>query len=195
VIDKKYASPEFKQEEAKRLGLECVPSLYYNEDVNCDPIQKCSELIKNIEEENLISLLGGIPEGIVLKHHSFNKNGKIVATKKKMVTNKFKERHCNKQEKMTYSVDDYIKRLGLQFATEARYHKAFQHLIEKGDLDRNHLKNDDVHKMTIELNSDFDKEYKEEVMMCLWTELSSIIKKHAREGLRTWYTNNILQNQ
>lgn len=47
-VEKKYTSPEFKQEECKRVGLECVPILYYNNDPDRNPEEKCQELIKQI---------------------------------------------------------------------------------------------------------------------------------------------------
>ena len=195
ISEKKYMSPEFKQEECKRLGLECVPIIYYNKDVNCNAVDKCEQLIKDIENAKLESCLGGHPEGVVLKHHAFNKDGKIVATKKKMVTDKFKERHSNKQEKMAYSADDFIKTVGLQFATHARFHKAVQHLIEKDILDKDKLVDNDIHKITEAVNADFDKEYKDEITLLLWTELSPHIKKYAREGLGTWFRDTYIASQ
>lgn len=195
ISEKRYMSPEFKQEEAKRLGLECVPILYYNDDINCNAVEKCQALIKDIEENRLVSCLGGIPEGVVLKHHAFNKDGKIVATKKKMVTDKFKERHNNKQEKMVYSADDFIKRLGLSFATHARFHKAVQHLCEKDIINKDKLVNNDIHKVTEELNNDFDKEYRDELMLLLYIELSPHIKKYAREGLGAWFRETYIDNK
>jgi hypothetical protein len=196
VPERKYMSPEFKQEEAKRLNLECVPIIYYNDDVNCNVIEKCEQLITDIIENKLESCLGGIPEGIVLKHHAFNKGGgEITATKKKMVTDKFKERLSHKQEKMVYSADDFIKRVGLSFAVHARYHKAVQHLLEKDLLIKDKITGNDIHKVTEELNSDFDKEYKEEMMMLLWTEMSPHIKKYAREGLGQWFRETIVDNK
>src|SRR5579872_1324786 len=182
-----YLSPEAKQLECQRIGLDCVPILYYNSDQEVDPIAKCIELIEQIEELKLESILGGIPEGVVLKHHAFYKGDKMSATKLKMVSEKFKERHTMRQSKVKLNAEEFIKGMGTCFATEARFHKAFQHLCESGDISKEKMASNDINKLVKELDHDFDKEYEEELMLTLWTEFSPIIKKYAREGAGVWF--------
>lgn len=182
-----YLSPEAKQAECLRIGLECVPILYYNSDPMCDPVIKCVELIEDIEKGKIESVLGGIPEGVVLKHHAFCKNDRIVATKQKMVSEKFKERHAMRQAKVKLSADEFIQQLGTSFATTARFHKAFQHLTERNEINKNEMTAKDINLLIGELDADFDKEYEEELMFLLWTEFSPIIKKYAREGAGAWF--------
>lgn len=179
-VDKKYLSLELKHAECDRIGIGYVPVLYHNDDPDCNPYKKAEELIQNIENGSILSCLGGVPEGIVLKHHAFVFKGKTTATKLKYVTNAFKERHKGKQSKVNLSADEFIERLGKEFNTEARFQKAYQHLKENG-------KEVDIHKIIGELDTDFDKEYMEEIMMLLWSEFSPIIKKHARKDVGEWY--------
>ncbi len=189
ITTNKYVSLETKKEETKRIGLEMVAILYYNSDPETNPYTVCTKLIEQIETEELQSCLGGTLEGIVLKHHEFNQNNKVSATKLKYVTNKFKERHVIKQPKVELSADDFLNSLGNSFCTEGRFHKAYQHLVESGKITENNVKRNDLDKIIGELNTDFDKEYQEELMLLLWTEFSPQIKKLARNNVGTWFVN------
>ena len=53
-----------KQDEAKRIGLEYVPILYFNTDVDNNPYKICQKLIDKIEAREIESCLGGAIEGI-----------------------------------------------------------------------------------------------------------------------------------
>ena len=176
-----------------RVGLECVQLLYYNDDKECQPYTKCNELIKQIEENAIGSCLGGCIEGIVLKHHAFVHKNRTSSVKLKFVTNIFKERHVLKQDKVVYSSDEFLERLGKSFCTNARFHKAYQHLVENCTIDPNDVKNSDINKLVLELDTDFDKEYREEMMMLLWTEFSPIIKKYARDGAGSWFVKEFIE--
>ena len=190
-----YISYELKKQEAERVGLECVQLLYYNTDKNCYPYDKCSEIIKQIEENIIESCLGGYIEGIVLKHHAFVHKNRTSCVKLKFVTDIFKERHTLKQDKVIYSSDEFLERLGKSFCTNARFHKAYQHLVENSTINPNNITNSDINKFILELDDDFNKEYKEEIMMLLWTEFSSIIKKNARDGAGAWFMKEFIENK
>jgi hypothetical protein len=192
ISTKTFLSPELKKTELDRVGLEMVPILFYNQDPNISPYDKCKELISQIEENNIKSYLGGTPEGIVLKHHAFKQHDKTSATKLKYVTTIFKERHQTKQPKFEASADDFLEQLGKSFSTEARFQKAYQHLVENERIDSTNVKRNDLDKIIGELGFDFDKEYKEEMMLLLWVEFSPIIKKYARENVGRWFTDNFL---
>lgn len=190
--NKKYISLEDKHIECDRIGLEFVQVLYYNEDPDCNPYTKADELIKDIENNTIISCLGGTPEGVVLKHHAFVQNDKMVATKLKYVTDAFKERHKGKQMKTEYSSQDFLETLGKEFCVHPRFQKAYQHLAEDSRIDVNNHQQSDISKIVNELDADFDKEYREEVMMLLWAEFSPVIKKYARDGVGLWYKETYL---
>jgi len=190
---KRYLSIEDKHTECDRVGIEYVQVIYHNQDVECNPYMKADELIKEIESGNIKSCLGGIPEGVVLKHHAVMQKDKCVATKLKYVTDAFKERHKEKQAKRTeYSPTEFIEKLGKEFCVHARFQKAYQHLIEDNKIDQNDKNYNDISKIVGELDVDFDKEYKEEIMMLLWAEFSPIIKKYARDGVGLWYKDTYL---
>lgn len=195
IVNKNYLSPELKKIELDRVGIECTRILFYNDDVTVNPYEKCKDLINQIESNMIGSCLGGSMEGIVLKHHAFNHKNRIIATKLKYVTKNFKERHQIKQSRVELSPDDFLKYLGQSFCTEARFHKSYQHLVEQEQIDSSNISRNDLDKIITELNMDFDKEYKEEVMMTMWAEFSPMIKKFARENVGSWFINNLLNNK
>lgn len=181
ATEKRYLSPEEKIEECNRIGLEHAPILYYNDDRQQCPYSWAAIHIESIEQGRIQSLLGGMPEGVVLKHHHFyNKKGKYSAVKLKMVSEEFQERHRHKQPKQAISCDDFVAELGKSFATPARFHKAVQHLRESGTTE---IIQRQVER---ELDSDFSKEYEEEMKVYLWQELGPLLKQHARTGLKLW---------
>jgi hypothetical protein len=194
IVDKtttKYINPNIVTNEAVRLGLEMVPILYYNEDPNISPYEKCKELMNDIESDKLTSILGGQPEGIVLKHHNFINKGKSVSTKQKYVSDQFKESHKMKKIIIKRSEKEFIEELGLLYATNARFHKAYQHL-----RDANELQNDknDIFKLINELDKDLEKEYIDEIKNYLWCEFSGKINDYSRTGFKLWYEQLLLNN-
>lgn len=113
--------------------------------------------MEQINRDELQSYLGGPVEGVVVKYQS-DVN----------VSKAFRE---SKSESELQS-DGFIERLGDNFATNARFHKAIQHLRDK---------------YIEELDTDFEKEYEELVKTMLWVEYSSIIKRYARTGAKQYY--------
>lgn len=180
----KYLSLEEKHKEASRIGIECTSVLYVNDDPNKHPNGVCEDLIQQIEDNKIQSCLGGTIEGVVLKHESFISGNKEIAVKLKYVTEKFKERHTLKQDKVTRLPDAFLEWLGKSFSTTARFNKAYQHIIERQE-------NINMDKLVRELDIDFDKEYKDEITAYLWAEFGPIIKKYAREGIGSWYKEKI----
>lgn len=64
-------------------SLECVPCLYINTDPNIFfPDKIIKERLAAIDGGTIKSLLGGTPEGVVLKHERLWRKGKFVATKR-----------------------------------------------------------------------------------------------------------------
>src|ERR1700749_1385639 len=94
--------------QANDISLEVVPVLAINDlnDPNLDPIEVVHHLLDKINNNNLDSCLGGIPEGVVLKCHGYLKTAtyllaknEIINIKLKYVTSKFKESHQGKKPK------------------------------------------------------------------------------------------------
>ena len=128
--EKQYFSIEEMIKECQRAGLEFVPAIYTNTNPEVNPHEKCLELIKDIEEGRLLSILGGKPEGVVLKCSRFvNLKGETVNTKIKYVTSLFKEiRHVKKPTRTRQSIAEFISWVGEHFNLPARFAKGRQHL-------------------------------------------------------------------
>jgi hypothetical protein len=175
-----FLNHEQLKQEADRIGLETVQLLYMNNDQQTDPVNKCKELIALIENGDLESCLGGRIEGIVLKNPLFvDKKGNKVPLMLKLVTKEFKERINKPTPKATRTNEEFLEFLGSQFACEARFKKAVQHLLDKNqEINMNSLIN--------ELDSDLEKEYLDEIKINLYVEMSPSIKKSARYGVREY---------
>lgn len=179
--NKRYLAPNELRDECTRVDLECIKFLYENTDPNTNAVNVMTDLISQIERGHLESMFGGVPEGIVLKHHHFWRRGQFVATKRKLVTKKFKECHSARMTRRGMpTTDDFLKTLGRAFALPARFAKARQHLLEANvTIDRR--------RMMKELDMDFDKEYQDEIAVYLWQELGPIIKEAAKYRFDDWY--------
>lgn len=185
----KYLSPDELIVECNRVGLEHVVFLHINNDLSIKPDVVMKDFISKIESGLLNSMLGGVPEGIVFKHHNFWYRGKYVASKRKLVTEKFKECQHSRQSKNNISADEFIEKLGKCFAVEGRFAKARQHLEELGKLNKTP---GDKKRISHELDMDFDKEYKDEICTYLWQELGPVIKFYAKTGLDDWCASNLV---
>jgi len=83
--------------EAKRVGMEHTQRMYQNTDPLVSPYDIIQNLMVGIESGAIVSCLGGLMEGVVLKHHKFQGDKGVVSTKLKCVAQRFKERHAQKQ--------------------------------------------------------------------------------------------------
>ena len=174
-----------------------VKIFYCNDSPACNPYEKCRELMAQIESTDtdnisdvIKSCLGSVPEGMVLKHDHCMKRNDYVATKIKYVSKKFKERHRCKQPKITYNLDDMVTNLGLVYNTEARFQKAYQHLRE-ADLISEIPTITDLTKFEIELDVDFNKEYKDEIILELYLILGHEVVKFSRDDSFLWFMKKI----
>lgn len=184
-VQKRFLSPDQKRIECERVGVECVPLIYYNVDPTVNPYVKAKEIIALIESGRLQSMLGGPPEGVVLKHHRFWRKGQYVSRKRKLVTAAFKESHKKGSVRMGIDANVFLEKLGKAFAVPGRFQKGVQHLREQGLMtDSFNQSKVRLHK---ELDRDFEKEYKGEIMEYLWNELSPEIKSWARDGSAEWF--------
>jgi len=182
----KYLNYEQIELEAKRINIETVQLLYVNHDPTVNPYEKAQELIEKIEKSEITSCLGGRIEGIVIKHPNYFDGKKYVARKQKMVTSEFKEQiHTSHQKRTTETTDDFIKRIGSQFNTHARFQKAIQHFMEKNDGRKPTKK--DMGKLINELDEDFDKEYQMELMIMFYAYFANTLHQSARTGFAEWF--------
>lgn len=186
----RYLSLDEKIAESKRVGLEYVQIFYHNADPAVSPYEKCKEIMNSITNHTIQSCLGGIPEGMVLKHHAFVSDNKTVATKLKYVSKEFKERHKTKQPKIIYNIDELVRQLGLSCNTSARFQKAYQHLKESSMIDENPTP-DLIPLFESELDKDFDKEYADEIILELCLILHPIVLRWSRIGMQQWFYKKI----
>jgi hypothetical protein len=187
-------------EECERIGVECVPVVYRNQDSAVNPKTKCKELLQLIEKGELTSCLGNKMEGLVLKHPRFinvHKGGKITASKFKFVTEEFQESHKPNPGKSAQNAEE----IGQMYNTGPRFAKAVQHLKETGMWKENLpgarpgsepiMANYPL--LLKELDSDLEQECREEILKVLEKLFMPRIKEAARRDLKEWMLS--LSNQ
>ena len=177
--------------ECTRIGFEYCQVLYDNgiEKSDKSPIVISQQLISDIENGNIKSCLGGTPEGVVIKHHNFiDVNGVSHATKLKMTTTKFREEIGLKQHNTKNSENNFIEILGKNYNVEARFVKAVYRMRDQELLCDD--KDENIQKIIMELDNDFEKENMEIVKNYLWSEYHDEIIKESKKNFVNWYLRN-----
>jgi len=134
------------------------------------------------------SALGKVkPEGFVIKNYaeSYLLGGQYIPLLAgKYVTEAFKEQH--KIEWKTGA--DVMELMKQSFKTEARWHKAVQHLRERGELA---LEPKDIGPLMKELNEDFLTECEEDVKARLWNHYKKDFCRVITGGFPEWYKTQL----
>lgn len=176
-----YMSWEEKMIEAEHLGLEVVPKMYEGMVDNFEAFQLF------LDQE---SILGGCRvEGVVVKNYSMFTQEKKVAMGK-YVSESFKEVHQKDWKDRNPSGKDFIEILVSQYATEARWSKAIQHLKEAGVLEGSPK---DIGILMREVPQDILKECEEEIKEKLFKHFWSTVSRGATRGLPEWYKKRIAE--
>jgi hypothetical protein len=181
-----FLEREAKEKECDRIGVECAKVIYRNTDPTENPFEKCKEFIAKFENGEITSSLGGMVEGVVLKHHRFFVNQQYVSTKKKYTIAEFKEHHtenlqkikgvenCSKtetkedkkarrKEKFKLATpQESVDAIGEAYSVKGRFAKAVIHLKEADNWDYDDSKLN-TERLKVELDKDFDKECKRDV--------------------------------
>ncbi len=169
---------------ADELDIETVPLLYKGK------IKSGEELKKFLEID---SVLGGTKiEGIVVKNYKkqFLLGGQpIPLMMGKYVSETFKEVHRENWSK-DFTPKGRWQTFKESFKTEARWHKAVQHLAEKNELENSPK---DIGKLIAEIKNDISEEEKEEIKNFLWSEFGEEILRESIKGFPEWYKNQLLQ--
>lgn len=174
-----YMGPSEKVTEARRLGLEVVPSF-------------AVENIKNLEELkelcNRESVLGeAIMEGVVLKnYYQFGPDKKILLAK--YVREEFKEAHKTAWKNTNPSRGDVVDQLIAMYKVEARWRKAVQHLRERGELTDSPK---DIGPLLKEVNIDVLKEHEDEIKQELFDLAWPKISRGITSGLPQWWKDEL----
>lgn len=192
TVNSKWLSPNEKLQEGQRLDLEVTPLLYENSNPGISPDLVCTRFILEIESGKVTSLLGGQPEGIVLKHNAFSSEGKTQVLRYKTVLSKFQETHGKKISKERATPETIIHEIGRIYAAKPRFFKAYAHLRDASLLTSR--PEEDLPKLKAELYEDLTRECKEEILECLWTELRPFLEKSTTEGIDKFYLTLIKRN-
>lgn len=168
---------------AEIAGIECVPVIYQGR------VGNASELLEMLQND---SVLGGAKiEGVVVKnyHRQFLLGGQPMPLMAgKFVSEQFKEVHrerWGKEEKSVSRLDTFLE----SFRTHARWEKAVQHLMEKGELENEPR---DIGKLIKEIQQDIEEEEKEAVKEFLWKEFKGQLMRKSVAGMPEWYKERLL---
>jgi len=171
---------------ANLLGIDVVPLLYQGE------IKNSSDVLELLEEE---SYLGGTKvEGVVVKNYSqqFLIGGQPMPLMAgKYVSEKFKEKHDKDWKKEKTSKGRW-QTYCEGFQSEARWHKAVQHLREKGELE---FEPRDIGKLIKEIQRDIMEEEKESIKGMLWQEFGKDVLRTAIKGFPETYKEWLLKGE
>jgi hypothetical protein len=152
-------------------------------------INSPDEILKFLETD---SFLGKQRiEGVVVKnyHRQFLIGGRpIPIMTGKYVSEAFKEvRRKNWNMENTGKGKFQVFKEG--FKTEARWHKAIQHLKENGELEHSPK---DIGKLLKEVQRDITIEEKENIKEFLWREFGNDILRYSVGGFPEWYKKYLL---
>jgi hypothetical protein len=176
-----YMNPIAKQEEAARLGLECVPLIYSGQVTNF-------EAFKDFLDRE--SSLGGCKvEGVVIKNYGLFTAEKKVAMGK-YVSEAFKETHQKDWGDRNPNKAEIEALLIEQYRTDARWQKAVQHLQEAGLLEGSPK---DIAALMKEVPVDVLKECENEIKEALFKHFWPKISRGITRGLPEWYKKTLAQ--
>lgn len=178
-----YAAYDVVVDEALRLGLEVVPTLYIG------TIASAEELFKLMDTT---SILGGQKiEGLVIKnYYRFGIDGKNLMGK--IVSSAFKEVHKGEWRAQNPTNGDIILVIAEKLTTPARWQKAVQHMREAGTLTDSPK---DIGPLLGAVVDDVKEEEEERIKDALFKYAWKIISRRITHGLPEWYKDQLLQQQ
>lgn len=186
TAQEQYLSPSEKQAEAERIGLECVPTRLVE-----DPLSLSME---SVLEEHMAkpSYLGGqSPEGVVFKNYAlFGPDKKALMAKH--VSEQFKEVHKGEWRTANPTNGDVVGALAEKYRTPARWHKAEQHLRERGKLE---VSPRDIPALMAETVADVEAECALEIKEALFAFAWPRIRRNIVRGLPEWWKGELLKKQ
>lgn len=178
-----YLEEPARKIEADRIGLEVVPVITRGE------ISTAQELAGLLDTP---SILGGqTVEGVVVKNYlRFTEGGHIL--KGKFVSEKFKEMNQKDWKRRHPTGGDIKAEIAAKICTEARWHKAVQHLGEEGVLMN---APQDIGPLLKRLHHDIEEECAEEIKTMLFAWAIKEIKRAASRGFPQWYKGELMKKQ
>jgi hypothetical protein len=166
--------------ESERIGMECVPLIYWGKILDPDLF------LKLIDCESILG--GNKVEGVVAKNYDrFGKDGRVLMAK--FVSPKFKEVHNKDWKERNPAGIDIITKLGLRYHSEARFAKGVQHLKEAGVLLGEPR---DIGNLIKEVKKDVYEECADEIKETLFAWAWPKIQKATTSGLPDWYKSLLI---
>ena len=145
-----------------------------------------------LEFMDMESQLGGVEaEGLVVKNYNnqFLLGGQpIPVMAGKYVSEKFKEVHRTTWSKEHTNGGKWAA-FKAGYNTEARWHKAVQHLRDSGELEGTPR---DIGKLLAEIKRDITEEEKEIIKDFLWKQFGDELLRSACVGFPQWYKDQLL---
>lgn len=178
-----YLSQAEKAEEAARIGLECVECVF-------DGIVDAPEILRELLQRE--SALGDTHiEGLVCKNYArFGRDGKALMGKH--VSEAFKEVHNKEFRKSNPTNGDVIQVLCDAYRSEARWHKAIQHLRESGELEGTL---GDIGNLINAVKADIRAECEDEIKERLYKHAIASIERASVRGLPEFYKQHLMDTQ
>lgn len=137
------------------------------------------------------SMLGGAREGVVLKNYSrFTPDGKVMMGK--YVSEKFKEVHAGAWKAANPQGTDVVEEMIRRLTTDARYHKAIQHLRERGELQG---AVQDIGPLIREIQTDVIAEEADRIKRALFEWARPKIERGVVQGFPQWYKDLLVAKQ
>jgi hypothetical protein len=181
--EESYLSYSQKEEEAARIGLEVVPLMHLG------VIQDVQHFRSFLDT---VSCLGGQKiEGVVIKNYlRFGRDKKALLGK--FVSEAFKETHAREWKAANPNRADVVQCLIASLKTDARWHKAVQHLREAGQLEDSPK---DIGLLMKEVPIDVENEEVEFIKDKLFDWAWPQIRRGITAGLPEWYKERLLERQ
>lgn len=181
--DEAYLPYDEKRRECERIGLEVVPQMFYG---RIEDVQQFRALL------DTVSCLGGQKiEGVVIKNYQrFGRDKKVLLGK--FVSEAFKEVHTREWKAANPAQGDILEQLIRSLKTDARWHKAVQHLREDGRLEDSPR---DIGLLIKEVQGDVEKEEAEFIKQKLFEWAWPYIRRGVTGGLPEWYKEQLLAKQ
>lgn len=170
-------------EDCQLLQVERVPVFFRGKVEDLQMFESLLDTVSVLGEQKI--------EGVVVKDYTREMmvGGQVIPLMSgKYVSEQFKEKHqvgWDKEHRNKGRIDLFLE----QFATEARWHKAIQHLREKGELDESPK---DIGKLMKEINQDVTAEEKETIKDFLWNEYKGELARKVGRGFPEWYKKQLL---
>jgi hypothetical protein len=167
VIDRWLTHPEILQE-GNRIGIEVVQLFKIEGDIQ----EYANKLLSDMENGTCLSMLGGIPEGIVVKDPT---NGKKI----KCVRKQFRESNILKHIS-NKDANDVFNSINNCYPKEPRWIKAVQRYKDSGIVEDNC-----VRCLIRDVKKDFLEECSEQITKYMKLEMLLLmnLKKHLKNGI------------